>query len=223
LSILECFKCIADPTVHEIEQAVVLDTKDRGKRPASSLRPLGSIAWSTPMQRTALTLSFMLLYGLSLMAQTMPTNAAQEVHADLNQLMRGVLYPAANVVFFAQAEDPGDVKPVPGHDPSMATDPLTSTFGGWLAIENAALALAESANLLLVPGRLCSNGTPAPMKDPAWATFVQGVREAGLKAYKAAQAKDQDQMIAISETLSAACAGCHRKWRDRRTPGNRCK
>jgi hypothetical protein len=174
--------------------------------------------------RTVLTLSFMLaVFGLSLMAQTPPTIAAQEVHADLNQLMRGVLYPAANVVFFAQAENPGDVKPVPGHDPSMATDPLTSTFGGWLAIENAALALAESANLLLVPGRLCSNGAPVPMTDPAWSTFVQQVRDAGMKAYKAAQAKDQDKMIEISEPLSVACAGCHRKWRDRRTPANRCK
>jgi len=176
------------------------------------------------MHRTVLTLSLMLaLNGLSLIAQTPSTNAAPEVHADLNQLMRGVLYPAANVVFFAQAEDPGDVKPVPGHDPSMATDPLTSTFGGWLAIENAALALAESANLLLVPGRLCSNGAPAPMNDPAWTTFVQGLRDVGMKAYKAAQAKDQDKMIAISETLSTACAGCHRKWRDRRPPANRCK
>ena len=60
------------------------------------------------MHRTVLTLSLMLaVYGLSLMAQTPPTNAAQEVKADLNQLMRGVLYPAANVVFFAQAENPG--------------------------------------------------------------------------------------------------------------------
>ena len=105
----------------------------------------------------------------------------------------------------------------------MSTDPLTSTFGGWQAIENAALALAESANLLLIPGRVCSNGAPAPMKDPAWATFVQQVRDAGMMAYKAAQAKDQDKMIDLSETLSAACAGCHRKWRDRRTPANRCK
>jgi hypothetical protein len=175
------------------------------------------------MHKTVLTLSLMLVNGLPLMAQTLPANVAQEVHADLNQLMRGVLYPAANVVFFPQVENPGDVKPVPGQDPSMATDPLRSTFGGWLAIENAALALAESANLLLVPGRMCSNGTPAPMKDPAWATFVQAVRDAGMKAYKAAQAKDQEQMIAISEPLSAACAGCHRKWRDRKTPANRCK
>lgn len=176
------------------------------------------------MHRTVLTLSLMLaLYGLSLMAQTPSTTATQEVHADLNQLMRGVLYPAANVVFFAQADNPGDVKPVPGHDPSMATDPLTSTFGGWQAVENAALALAESANLLLIPGRVCSNGTPVPMTDPAWATFVQQVRDASTKAYKAAQAKDQDKMIELSETLSTACAGCHRKWRDRKTPANRCK
>ena len=61
------------------------------------------------------------------------------------------------------------------------------------------------------------------MKDPAWATFVQEVRDAGMKAYKAAQAKDQDKMIDLSETVSASCSGCHRKFRDRRTPSNRCK
>ena len=176
------------------------------------------------MHRTVLTLSFTLaVCGLSLMAQTPSTNAAQEIHANLNQLMRGVLYPAANVVFFAQVENPGDVKPVPGQDPGMATDPLTSTFGGWQAVENAALALAESANLLLIPGRICSNGAPAPIKDPAWTTFVQELREAGMKAYKAAQAKDQEKMVEIAETVNSTCVGCHRKWRDRKTPANHCK
>lgn len=176
------------------------------------------------MHRTVLTLAFMLaVCGLSLMAQTPPADAAQQVHADLNQLMRGVLYPAANVVFFAQVENPANVKPVPGQDPGMATDPLTSTFGGWQAVENAALALAESGNLLLVPGRLCSNGAPVPIADPGWSAFVQQLRDAGLKAYKAAQAKDQEKMIDLSETVSASCSGCHRKWRDRRPPANRCK
>jgi len=176
------------------------------------------------MHRTVLTLSLLLaVCGLSLIAQTSSTNAPQQVHADLNQLMRGVLYPAANVVFFAQADNPGDVKFIPGHDPGMSTDPLTSTFGGWVAVENAALALAESANLLSIPERRCSNGAPVPTKDPAWVMFVQEVRDASMKAYKAAQAKDQDKMIELSETLSTACAGCHRKWRDRRTPANRCK
>ena len=176
------------------------------------------------MHRTVLTLFAMLAVGgMSLLAQAPSASAAPQLHADLNQLMRGVLYTAANVVFFAQADNPGDVKPIPGTDPSMATDPLTSTFGGWLAVENAALALAESANLISIPGRMCSNGVPAPVKDPDWSKFVQEVRDAGLKAYKAAQTKDQDKMIETAETLSAACAGCHRKWRDRRPPADRCK
>jgi hypothetical protein len=105
----------------------------------------------------------------------------------------------------------------------MATDPLKSSFGGWQAVENASLALAESANLLLVPGRVCSNGAPVPVADPSWATFVQEVRDAGMQAYKAAQAKDQDKLVDLSETVSASCAHCHRKWRDRRPPANRCK
>jgi hypothetical protein len=157
------------------------------------------------------------------MAQTPSTNAPQQVFADLNQLMRGVLYPAANVVFSAQADNPGDVKFIPGHDPNMSTDPLTSSFGGWTAVENAALALAESANLLTIDGRTCSNGVAVPTKDPGWRNFVQQLRDTGMKAYKAAQSKDQDKMIEISDTLSTACSGCHRKWRDRRTPANRCK
>jgi hypothetical protein len=174
------------------------------------------------MPRTVTTVSFMLaLFGLSLMAQEPPTIPGQEIRANLNQLMRGVFYPAANVVFSAQADNPADAKPNAGQDPSMATDPLMSTFGGWQAVENASLALAESTNLLLIPGRVCSNGTSAPIKEAEWATFVQQVRDASMKAYKAAQAKDQDQMIAISETLSASCNNCHRRYR--RGGANRCK
>jgi len=176
------------------------------------------------MRRTVLTLSFVLVVcGLTLTAQTPTTNTTQEVHANLNQLMRGVLYPAANVVFSPQFENPADAKFEAGKDPSMATDPLTSVFGGWQAIENASLALVESANLLLIPGRVCSNGAPVPIADPAWTMFVQEVRDAGLKAFKAAQAKDQEKMVELSTTVDASCAHCHRKWRDRRTAANRCK
>ena len=160
--------------------------------------------------------------GLFLAAQT-PVAAPPPVYANMNQLMRGVLYPAANVVFSAQADNPAEVKFIPGHDPNMSTDPLTSSFGGWQAVENAALALAESATLLTVEGRRCSNGEPVPVKDPTWTKFVQDVRDASMKAYAAAQAKDQDKMIAVADPLNASCTGCHRKWRDRRMPENRCK
>lgn len=176
------------------------------------------------MHRTGLALGTMIAIGAwSLLAQAPSSKVDQQVHANLNQLMRGALYPAANVVFSAQADNPGDVKPIPGRDPSMATDPLTSSFGGWLAVENAALTLAESANLLSIPGRSCANGAPVPIGDPTWATFVQQLRDVSMQAYRAAQAKDQDKMIENSETLTAACAGCHLKWRDRRTAENRCR
>jgi hypothetical protein len=149
--------------------------------------------------------------------------AAMQVDTDLNRLMRGLLYPASNVVFSAQTDNPGDVKFIPGKDPSLATDPLTSTFGGWQAVENAALALTESANLLLIPGRKCANGVPVPMSDPDWSKFVQQLRDAGMKTYQLAQFKDQEKMVEAADILSAACAGCHRKWRDRPRGAVRCQ
>jgi hypothetical protein len=176
------------------------------------------------MLKTACALSLVVAAAaLPLLAQTPPAPEPQKVYADLNQLMRGVLYPAANVVFSAQADNPAEIKFVPGHDPNMSTDPLTSSFGGWMAVENASLALAESANLLTIADRKCSNGVAVPTKDPAWMAFVQDVRDASMKAYAAARAKDQDKIIETSETLSTSCSGCHRKFRDRKTPENRCK
>ena len=178
------------------------------------------------------TLPAMLLaLGICLPAQTdskgakspKAATATMQIQSDLNQLMRGILYPAANVVFSAQIDNPANLKFVPGKDPSMATDPLLSTFGGWQAVENAALALTESANLLLIPGRNCANGLAVPMNNPDWQKFVQELRDAGMKAYKAAQSKNQDTMVEIADTLSAACAGCHRKWREKPRLADRCK
>jgi hypothetical protein len=174
------------------------------------------------MRKTVLAFFLTAAIWLSLTAQTSAPTATQEVHATLNQLMQGVVYPAANVLFSAQTEDPGALERPPSKDPAMATDPLVSVFGGWQAIENSGLALAESANLLLLPGRVCSNGAPAPITEPAWSMFAEELRDVGLKAYAAAQAKDRDKMIELSEAVNDACVHCHRKWRPR-VAENRCK
>src|SRR3954467_2695005 len=44
------------------------------------------------------------------------------------QVMRGVLFPASNVVFAAQSDDPDKV--AKAEDPATATDPLKSAYGG---------------------------------------------------------------------------------------------
>ena len=132
--------------------------------------------------------------------------SASRVDANLLQLMRGVLYPSSNVLFAAQ-EDVTKLAPVA--DPSVSPNPLTSTYGGWQAVENAGLALAEAATLVALPGRVCSNGKPAPVQRADWIKFTQGLRTAGLAAYKAAQSKDPDKMVDVAGTVADACAACH--------------
>jgi hypothetical protein len=125
------------------------------------------------------------------------------------------------VVFAAQGDNPADAKPE--KDPSMAVNPLASSYGKWEAVENASLAIAEAANLIILPGRKCSNGLTVPLQNADWAKFVQGVREAGMAAYKAAQSKNQDNILTAADTLTTACANCHEKYRDKPTLAERCK
>jgi hypothetical protein len=141
--------------------------------------------------------------------------------ANLGQLMKGILFPNSNVIFAAQNTNPAEVPP--GKDPSTATDPLANTYGKWEAVENSGLALAESANLLTIPGRKCANGRPVPMGNADWPKLVQGLRDAGLKAYKAAQSKDQDKILDAADTMTTACSNCHEKYREKATPADRCK
>lgn len=148
--------------------------------------------------------------------------AAQQprVHANMLQLMRGVLYPASNVIFTVQSDDPDSFKP--GLRPSTSSDPLTSAYGGWAAVENAGMALAESANLLILP-RQCGNGKPAPVQNADWQMWVQELRDAGMAAYKVGQAKNADAVLDAAAAVSDACLHCHQKYRN--VPGglaNRC-
>jgi hypothetical protein len=145
--------------------------------------------------------------------------AGMRTDVDLLHVMRGILFPASNVVFAAQ-EDMTAWKPAA--DPSTSPNPLTSTYGGWAAVENASLALVESANLLLIPGRQCSNGKPAPVQRADWIKFVQGLRDAGMSAYKAAQTKNQDVIVEATGNLADACSACHDVYREKPGAGNRC-
>ena len=146
-------------------------------------------------------------------AQAQSPAPPPRVQVTLNQLMRGAFYPAANVFFAAQDLNPADVPRA--KDPNMATDPLTSVFGKWEAVENSALAISELADLLMRPGQKCSNGLDVPVGNADWAKFVQGLRDAGMTGYAAAQGKNQDKIIDAASVMSAACQNCHGKYRRR--------
>jgi len=141
--------------------------------------------------------------------------------ATLAQLVKGILYPNANVIFFAQGENPADVPPA--KDPATAVNPLASSYGKWEAVENSSLALVEAANLLTIPGRKCSNGRAVPIANADWPKLVQGLRDAGMTAYKAAQSKNQDKILDAADVMTTACANCHDKYREKPNLADRCK
>jgi len=142
-----------------------------------------------------------------------PAARAQQVHGNLLQVMRGILFVNSNVVFSAQTVDPASVKK--DADPTSSVNPLSGMYGNWEAIENSGIAMAEAANLLTIPGRVCSNGKPVPVQNADWQRFVQGLRDAGMATYKAGQSKNMDQVVEVSDTVSTACMNCHEVYREK--------
>lgn len=154
-------------------------------------------------------------------AEAAAATTAFRSHATLAQMMRAIPFPSSNLIFDTQTTDPG-VPRKPAAPGAGATESFSGVYGGWQAVENAALALTETGNLLLVPGRMCENGRPAPLDREDYRRFAQGLVDAGNAAYKAAQSKNLDAMVEVSGTVSDACAACHEIYRDKDDPQQRC-
>ena len=75
----------------------------------------------------------------------------------------------------------------------------------WAAVRRSALTLAESGNLLMVRGRARDTGD--------WMKDAKLLVDAGNAAYKAAQAKDGNALVALAGALDASCTACHKQYR----------
>src|SRR5262249_33251436 len=124
-------------------------------------------------------------------APAAPRAGAANVTGDLAQVMRGILFPNSNLIFDAQQNDPGAPPKQSAEAGGGASSTFATIYTGWQVVENAAIALAESADIILKPGRLCSNGKPAPTARADYQKFAAGLRTAGREALKAAQTKKQ--------------------------------
>jgi hypothetical protein len=129
-----------------------------------------------------------------------------QAHGSLAQVMRAIPFPNSNIIFDVQDNDPAKKKPDP-------TGPYIGTYQGWEGVENAGLAIAEFANLILIPGRLCSNGKPVPLNQPDFVKFAQALRATGMAEYNAAKTKNVDAVNKLSDRLTETCANCHDKYR----------
>lgn len=143
-----------------------------------------------------------------------------QAYGTLAQVMRAIPFPNSNIIFDTQDKDPA-VQAKPG-DGGGATNAYAGVYSGWQAVEQAAIALSETANLIMIPGRMCENGLPAPLDREDYRKFAQGLADAGKAALKAAQSKNQDAMVEVSGTVSDACAACHEIYRDKPEGKMRC-
>ena len=137
----------------------------------------------------------------------------------LAQVMRGIPFPNSNIIFDTQTKDPAaTAKAAVDRSGTAAAGGATgvyaSVYSGWQQVENAAVALGETANLIMIPGRLCENGLRVPLQQEAYRKAAQGLVDAGAAAMKAAQSKNLDAMVEVSGTVSDACLACHEKYRD---------
>lgn len=105
----------------------------------------------------------------------------------MSQLMVNLIYPASDAIFYVDRKPPSnDVE--------------------WNELANRALLVAESGNLLLMPGRLRDKGN--------WVKDTKLMIDAGAAAFKAAKAHDIDGVRAVNDALYASCVTCHAQYRD---------
>lgn len=150
----------------------------------------------------------------------MPTVATANISSapegNLAELMRAIAFPNANIIFNLQLKNPATPR-----TKALAASPFdyvewgSTVYPGWLAVDQAAVALTESAGLLMTPGRLCQNGRPVPIGKGDWKEFVAALVDVSKLARRESRARNFEAFTGISEKLNDACANCHKVYRDK--------
>jgi hypothetical protein len=122
------------------------------------------------------------LFGILIGAATL---SAQPI-GTMSDLMIKILYPNADAVFYITTRTP-------------------TSEAEWGELQAKTLVLAETANLLVMPGRL--------RDEKQWVEDAKLLREAGAAAYKAARAKDVPALEGLNDQLYQSCVQCHMHYR----------
>ncbi len=139
------------------------------------------------------TLALVFLAGATALAQA-PTSPRQPATdppptrnvGSMSDLMVKMIYPASDALFYIESRTP-------------------KSDAEWTTLEGQALIVAESANLLMLPGRA--------RDQKQWMADARLMLEAGAAAVKAAKAKDVDGIVALSDQLMESCTSCHKNYR----------
>jgi hypothetical protein len=171
----------------------------------------------------ALNIGCVLVFAAVTTAQTATTQApplpglsSARPEGNLAELMRGIMFPNSNIIFNVQYYDPAEAKPgyEPGTKPFSWLEWGATIYTGWEVVEYAAIALGEAPDLILKPGRLCTNGKPVPVEREDFRKAAQGLRDVSSAVLKAVREKNQEKVADLTNQLADACVACHVTYRN---------
>jgi hypothetical protein len=151
----------------------------------------------------AFSIGLAVLIGLSACGSKAPppadpaATAGPEYHlvADVKQMMNWILDPSSDVIWGAV----GTIITQEGQK-----DLVPETDEQWTAIRDAAAMVAESGNLLLLPGRARDQGD--------WAKHAHELTKAAQAAIAAAEAKDTESLFTAGGDIYLVCTACHEQY-----------
>ena len=145
------------------------------------------------MRSTIRRLAFLFLAST---AAAQSPSRTPKPYGNLKQVMRSVALPNSNIIFAIQENPP-------------------KTDIDWQNLANASIAIEELENLIMIPGRIRSNGQPVPVQAADYAKFAAALVPAGRDCLKAALGKSPDAVANCTDSLSDACDNCHKVYRDK--------
>ncbi len=104
----------------------------------------------------------------------------------MSELMIKLIYPTSDAVFYISTRVP-------------------QTEVEWGELQAKTLTLAESANLLMMPGRA--------RDQDRWMVDAKRMYDVGAAAYRAARAKDVAALEGLNDQLYQSCVECHQHYR----------
>src|SRR5436190_14077526 len=104
----------------------------------------------------------------------------------MSDLMVKMIYPTSDAIFYIETRTP-------------------KTDAEWGDLQAKTLTLAESANLLMMPGRA--------RDQERWMADAKLMLDAGMAAYAAAKKKDVAALVELNDAVYQSCVVCHQHYR----------
>jgi hypothetical protein len=124
-----------------------------------------------------------------------PAPPSYKMVVDVKQMMQSIVDPSADGVWKSVAII---------YTTAGMEERRPRTAKEWDVVRDHAITLAESGNLLMLPGRAKDGGD--------WMKFAQELVDTSTAALRAVEAKDYERLLYVGGPIDEVCERCHKKY-----------